>query len=927
MLGGLVTFSGGHAEPASDALVREQYALLRTQIPLMYLLMAVNTAFLTMVTSKSMPPLVSFAIPGGLTLVSAVRAGVWLARGRHPACPALMRRRMRTTVIMAAVLSCLYGSWGLYLFSETAPQRAGAIALYVFLGAIGCCYCLQALPSAARLVMLFGAAPMTVRLLVSPDWYMVGTGVIFVIVAVVVLFTLASSRSALAELLRSRSEMSLLLDELRQSQEHHRHSVDLNPQIPWISRPDGSISEIGARWTAITGFSISESLGGGWAAAVHPQDLPEVRDKWLEAVRSSASSTVDLRYRLLQADGSYRWVRARAFPRVDEQGEVVAWYGNLEDIDDQLKAESALRESEERYRLASRATNDLIWDWSLTSGIINWTEGVESIFGYTEAAKGTTEAWWQAHVHPDDLALVQSMHRDVMEGRRDNWSHEFRFLAADGNYLHLLSRGYVVRDDQGRAQRGIGALQDITKARQDEQALRRAAFSDSLTGLSNRAHFTQVLGAALAGGGAAAVAVMDIDNFKWVNDTLGHGAGDHVLRMVGDRILDALPSDGTAARLGGDEFAIFLPIPTAGMAKGAPDARIATVGAILDRISRPIDIGESIVEVRASAGFAIAPENGKTAEDVLSSADLALYDAKSRATGGLLPFAPKLRDAANGRMTMLREAREALRDDRVVPFYQPKIDLETRGIAGFEALLRWQHRERGLQPPRLIEAAFRDGALATRLTDRMLNLVLADVRRWRDAGLEIGKVAINGASADFSAGDFADRILSNLHAMGLPPSVLELEVTETVFLGQVAHTVDKALRMLIDEGVSIAFDDFGTGYASLAHLLEFPVDVLKIDRSFVARLTTDDPADYAIIPGIIDMARRMDVRTVAEGVETPGQMARLRELGCNIAQGYLFGRALSADRVESYLKGWIRGELAHLWHGADDQAVVGRGRN
>ena len=919
MFDGLVTFSGSHEEPASDALVREQFANLTKQIPLMYLLMAINTAFLAAVASQSMPAFVSLVIPGVLTAISAVRGAVWFARRGHVISVARMRRHMRFTIFTAATLSFLYGSWGFYLFSEAVPQRAAAIAVYVFLGAIGCCYCLQALPSAARLVLLFGAAPMTGRLLVSDDWYMIGTGVTFLLVAVVVLLTLATSRSAVSELLRSRSDMSIVVDELRQSQEHYRHSVDLNPQIPWISTPDGRISEIGARWSAMTGFPVADSLGTGWTAAVHPDDLPAVLDNWSNAVRSPRPPVVDVRYRLLQADRSYRWVRARAFPRLDEQGRVVAWYGNLEDIDDQLRAESALRESEERYRLASRATNDLIWDWSLASGTINWTEGVESIFGYTEAAAGTTTLWWQAHVHPDDRASVAAMHRDVLAGRRDNWAHEFRFLAADGHYLHLLSRGYVVRDDQGRAQRSIGALQDVTKAKRDEQALRLAAFSDSLTGLSNRADFAQQLEAALlgkGGGNGAAVAVIDIDNFKTINDTLGHGAGDHVLRTVGARILETLPADAIAARLGGDEFAILLPVAHDGEARETREERFTTVAAILRRLSRPIVIGESVVEVRASAGFACSPEDGEIAEDMLSSADLALYDAKARAVGSLEPFRPALRDAADTHMTMLREAREALRDDRVIPFYQPKIDLETQQIAGFEALLRWQHRERGLQPPRLIGAAFGDGELATRLTDRMLDLVLADVRRWRDAGFEVGRVAINGAPADFSAGDFADRILSRLHDMGLPPSILELEVTETVFLGQAAHTVDRALRALIGEGVSIAFDDFGTGYASLAHLLQFPVDVLKIDRSFVARLATDDPADFAIIPGIIDMARRMNVRTVAEGVETTAQLARLCQLGCNVAQGYLFGRALGAERIGGFLANWNRGDMAHLWSGA-----------
>ena len=253
---------------------------------------------------------------------------------------------------------------------------------------------------------------------------------------------------------------------------------------------------------------------------------------------------------------------------------------------------------------------------------------------------------------------------------------------------------------------------------------------------------------------------------------------------------------------------------------------------------------------------------------------------------------------------MLREAREALRDDRIIPFYQAKVDLRSGDVIGFEALLRWHHHRRGLLPPNSIQAAFDDSLLASELTDRMIDRVLADVADFSDKGVAFGRIAINGSLADFRRDDFADRILGKFHRAGIPPTQLELEVTESVFVDHLALNVERALQALVAEGVSIALDDFGTGYASLTHLQQFPVDVLKIDRSFISRLDSADSADFAIVHGVIDIAHRMNIVTVAEGVENDNQLVQLRNLGCDIAQGYLFSRAISFERVPAWLRKW-----------------------
>jgi diguanylate cyclase (GGDEF)-like protein/PAS domain S-box-containing protein len=894
----------GRFTEQSEAALREQYGSLKRQIPLMYLLMAIDVAFLAIVTRKEVSFAMSVGVPIALSIVLAARSVAWIARTTRAATLDQMRLRLSGTVAVAGVLSALFGAWGLALFEGADPGRGTSIALFVFVGSIGCCYCLQVLPVAARLVLLFGAMPVTVRLLMSQDWYLIGIGVTFLLVAAVILRTLRASRAAFSEILRSRSEMAALLSALQRSEEHHRYSVELNPQIPWIGSPDGSVIELSPRWEALTGISHESALRDGWTQSVHPDDLPGVLELWEAARTSEGQPVADSRYRLRQADGSYRWFRARARPRRDADGRIFLWYGNLEDIHDQVSAEMALRESEERYRLASRATNDVIWDWSHDSNAIHWTDGIESVFGYPVEPSGTPLDWWMAQIHPEDLPGVMELYHRVGASAEDSWSHEYRFRAADGSYAYVFSRGYLVRDEEGRAVRSIGALQDITLSKRVEEDLRWAAYHDPLTSLPNRRMFTEQLGDLLArkeqDASCVGVIVVDVDGFKAINDSLGHAAGDMILKTVGAQIQANLPAVATVARLGGDEFSIILPGLT------ADDRCAETVTRILHGVGHALAIDESVVDVAVSAGAAMWPMDGTTAEEVLKSAELALYAAKADGSGTVRGFRPAMRDARESRNRMLRDAREALRDDRVIPFYQPKVSLVSGEIVGFEALLRWHHHRRGLQPPHTILAAFEDIAISTKLTDRMIDKVLADMIAWQEGGHAFGRIAINGSPADFRRDDFAERILTKLHDARLSPSLLELEVTESVFLDQSAATVDRALRTLTAEGVTVALDDFGTGYASLTHLRQFPVSALKIDRSFVSRLDGADKADLVIVHGVIDIAHKMNIETVGEGVENEAQLGLLRELGCDIAQGYLFSRPISASRATLLMDRWTR---------------------
>jgi diguanylate cyclase (GGDEF)-like protein len=426
--------------------------------------------------------------------------------------------------------------------------------------------------------------------------------------------------------------------------------------------------------------------------------------------------------------------------------------------------------------------------------------------------------------------------------------------------------------------------------------VRWKASHDDLTCLPNRAQFQTHLDHHVrsAGQDGFALLLLDIDNFKLVNDTLGHDAGDQLLRTVAERIARAVREGDVIARLAGDEFAIITR-----NVRTEPGV-IAVAERIFESLREPWLYQGRLGECRISIGASLAPRHGDSAEELFKHADIALYDAKSRGKGQLAVFRQSMKSAVEKRTRQISLARHALGRDLVVPYYQPKVRLSAGRVEGFEALLRWRHPTQGVQMPGTIQAAFEDLELASQITERMVDQVLLDMRRWRERGLRFGHVAINVTAADLRQDDFAGRLLEKLHDHGLPHGCLQVEITETVFMGRGAEYVERALRQLHDAGIRVALDDFGTGYASLSHLKQFPVDAVKIDRSFLHDFSLD-PQNQAIINTVISLGHSLDIDIVAEGIETAEQERHLLKRGCTYGQGYLYGKAVPAQRVPRLL--------------------------
>ncbi|MBX3584901.1 MAG: EAL domain-containing protein, partial [Rhizobiaceae bacterium] len=610
--------------------------------------------------------------------------------------------------------------------------------------------------------------------------------------------------------------------------------------------------------------------------------------------------------RLRLADGSHRWFRARAKPRQDASGKLVAWYGSLEDIHDQVVGEEALRASEERYRLASRATNDVIWDWSFENQRATWAGAYKKVLGYPELQNGSGVDWWLDRIHPDDRPRILESQSAALAGGDQYWHEEYRFLVASGEWIDVRTRCVIVRNSDGTPSRLVGSMLDVSQQKRVEAELNWAAHHDPLTKIPNRTLFRRrnmaAIDAARQSGRWIAVVVIDLNNFKQLNDTLGHAAGDQVLIQTAERLARSLPDMATVARLGGDEFAIIMPELT------AEDAYCEHMAKVSANLTEPFHFGDLRVPVNFSAGVAIWPRDGDDPADILIAADLALYAAKEQMPGTVLEFAPSLKGASARRSKMLMLARQALEHDRIVPFYQPKIDLRTGRLMGWEALLRVRSVDGNTLPPSEIAAAFSDIEIAVQLTDRMFARVFSDLANWRDAGLEPGRIAVNVSAADFRQSGLSDRIRSYAQASRQSLAEIDIEVTETVLIGQLGPEVSRTLEELRTMGVMVALDDFGTGYASLTHLQQFPVDVIKIDRSFITRIDENDPKATAVIDAVLQMAKRLGMQTVAEGIETVEQARYLRARGCTIGQGYLFDRPVPAEDVPQILSSQTRGQ-------------------
>lgn len=560
------------------------------------------------------------------------------------------------------------------------------------------------------------------------------------------------------------------------------------------------------------------------------------------------------------------------------------------EVNEHKQAEKALRESEERYALAARCANEGLWDWNLKTNEVYFSPRWKSILGCEENEIGSSPDEWLSRVHSEDIDRVKTDIASHLEGNTPHLEIEHRLLHKDGTSRWMLARGLAVRDADGKTYRMAGSLTDVTD---------RNAFYDPLTRLPSRALFMDRLGHALRSakrrkGCLFAVLFLDLDRFKVVNDSLGHIAGDQLLILVARRLQSCLRTSDTVARLGGDEFTILL-----------DDVKeLSNVRYVADRIQKelslPFELEGKKVFSSASIGVALSATGHDHPEDILRDADTALYRAKARGRARCEVFDASMRDHAMSLLQLEVELWHAIEHREFRVFYQPIVSMETGRIIGCEALVRWQHPQRGrVSPAEFIPLAEETGLIMP-IGEWVLRTACAQNKAWQDSGLPPLWVAVNLSAHQFRRKDLGKTIAQILQEISLEPQYLKLELTESNAMENAEETT-KTLRELREIGVQLAIDDFGTGYSSLSYLKRFPIDDLKIDRSFVMSITTD-PDDAAIATAVITLAHSLKLQVIAEGVETEEQLAFLGSHQCDAAQGYLFSRPTSAESFAELLQ-------------------------
>lgn len=524
--------------------------------------------------------------------------------------------------------------------------------------------------------------------------------------------------------------------------------------------------------------------------------------------------------------------------------------------------------------------------------IIEWNHAAAAAHGYSLHDKKALQ-FDLLLPESDRIHFRQLIMQAIEAGSLDNIDtpQETNGLRSDGSEFRFGFSLFGWRD-AGHMKFEV-ILKDLTAQQREQEELRQQANIDGLTGLANRGKFYRSVEETLISPAPATVLMIDLDGFKDVNDTLGHTLGDAILREVAHR-LQQLASDGDlVARIGGDEFAVMLSTIT--------DAHIALqrAEAMIAAIARPIRVDNNEVRVAASCGVALAPTQAQEALELIGNADLALFKAKMIGRGRVFMFVPALRMEAMGRRLYGLELHRAVDKGEFVLLYQPQISMTDGAVTGAEALIRWHHPERGILSPAAFLPALEGGPLAATVGSWILNEACAQAAYWRRSGAPQFRIGVNLCSAQFRVGDLAAEVMEALRHHGLPAAALELEVTENIVLDN-DDVVLGILQRLHEQGVGIAFDDFGTGYASLSLLKTYPLSRIKIDQSFVRGILTSK-RDASVIRAIIDMAKNFDLETIAEGIETEAEYNYLRKEKCNEGQGYLFGKPMSALQFELML--------------------------
>jgi diguanylate cyclase (GGDEF)-like protein/PAS domain S-box-containing protein len=593
------------------------------------------------------------------------------------------------------------------------------------------------------------------------------------------------------------------------------------------------------------------------------------------------------------------WLLCNAYPEVDEAGRVRQVVVCFTDCTALKDTQQSLEKSEERLRLVLKGSTDAPWDWDLITGDVYYSERWWNMLGY-EGTDGLSDSGaWRRMLHPEDAAMMTGYVADLVASPRDSFTLEFRLQHHDGHYVSVLSRGYVLRDDAGTAVRISGVNTDLTERKHTERRIFELAYFDHLTGLPNRRYLIGELDHVLArgqrSGHHSALLYLDLDNFKLLNDTMGHDLGDMLLCQAAQRLRATVRHSDQLARLGGDEFVVVLESLGDSLHSAVAEAN-GVVTKLLAALGQPYQLGSLLFKSTASIGITLFHGNGTSIETLLKQADLAMYRAKADGRNTARFFDPSMQDAADRRAAFEAAMRDGISLGQFRLFCQPQFDCRGR-LVGAEVLVRWQRSDHELISPDHFIGFAEESGLILPLGEHVLKESCHALARWRhDATLGRLKLAVNVSVHQMRDRDFPAAVARILHGTGARAERLYLELTESVFAEDMQE-ITQRMHELRSQGICFSLDDFGTGYSSLAYLKRFPLSALKIDRSFVRDIGID-PGSASIVEAIIALARQFKLEIVAEGVELEAQRSFLLQEGSLSMQGYLLGRPIPMAEFE-----------------------------
>lgn len=682
---------------------------------------------------------------------------------------------------------------------------------------------------------------------------------------------------------------------ISEDERRYRELLQDAPTIVWMVDENGNGVFANHRWTEVTGQTLEESLGSGWTQVIHSDDADRVHEIFQTACKTQ--SVYFAEYRLRTASGEYRWVIDTASPRIGKDGAFLGYIGGIVEIHERRMAEKALFLSNERFKAAIQAVEGVMWTTDAQGDFVDLQPQWERITGQSfDEYKGKG---WSKAIHPDDIeAYLSTVATSVTHGGTLDTTH--RLKSASGAWRRYAVRACPVHNQDGSIREWVGVHTDVTERWEYRTRIEYLATHDALTHLPNRLLFNDRLDHLVQqrGDRKHAVLFMDLNRFKFINDSLGHDVGDKLLIEVASILRSNMRAGDTVARFGGDEFVFLLED-----IKSQTDiSRIAQK--ILALVAKPIRIGEHELSVTGSIGASLYPRDGQTRSELLRNADQAMYQAKATGQSSIEFFDKELNDGMLDRIALENDLRDAVKNKELVLHYQPKMHVSENRVFCLEALVRWNHPVRGLVPPLEFIPLAEESGLISQIGDWVLEEACRQLNSWKEQGMRNIRISVNLSVHQLKSPYYLQNLKKALKRTTVDVHCLELEITESALMENI-RSCESLLQEIRALGIRLAIDDFGTGYSSLSYLKKLPIQTLKIDRSFIQNVI-DNKDDAAIVCATISMAQRMGLSIIAEGVETKEHVDFLQQNGCELMQGYYFSRPLPASQIEAFLKKHIR---------------------